>query len=120
VMSSSAGGERRESPAKRIPVALKSSSQLNIQQSAGLGQHPAQGEMTQKRRGLFDDENCDEHKSRGIRWASIPREFLESKEVRKRSASFDDKDGYERKPKRYLSSLGEFDLRPRLSFAEST
>jgi len=55
-MSSSAGGERRESPAKRIPLALKSSSRLNIQPSAELGRHPAQADMTRKRRGLFDDK----------------------------------------------------------------
>jgi len=36
-MSSSAGGETRESPAKCIPLALKSSSWLNIQHSADLG-----------------------------------------------------------------------------------
>jgi len=104
-MSSSAGGERRKSPAKRIPLALKSSSRLNIQHSAELGRHPAQGDMTRKRRGLFDDENCDERKSKRFRLASMAREFLESEEVRKRSASFDDEDGHERKPKRYRSSL---------------
>ena len=35
-MFSSPGGEGMESPAKRIPLALKSSSRLNIQQSAEL------------------------------------------------------------------------------------
>ena len=50
----SPGGERRESPAKRIPLALKSSSWLNIQQSTELGRRPAHCNM--KRKGLFDDE----------------------------------------------------------------
>jgi len=51
----------------------------------------------------------------------MAREFLESEVVRKRSASFDDEDGHERKPKTYYrSSLSEFDLTPRLSFAVST
>ena len=36
-MLSSPGGERRESPTKRIPLVLKSLSQLNIQQSTVLG-----------------------------------------------------------------------------------
>jgi len=58
-MSSSAGGERRETPAKNIPLALKLSSRLNIQHSAELGRHLAQGDMKRRRRGLFDDENCD-------------------------------------------------------------
>ena len=93
---------------------------MNIEHWAELGQHPAQGDITQQRRGLFDDENCDEHKSKRFRLASMARELLESEEVRKRSASFDDEDGHERKPKRYRSSLLEFDLTPRLSFAEST
>jgi len=35
----------------------------------------------------------------------MARELLESEEVQKRSASFDDEDGHERKPKRYRSSL---------------
>ena len=92
-------------PAKRIPLALKSSSRLNIQHSAELGRHPAQGDMTQKRRGLFDDQNCDKRKSKRFRLASMARELLESVEVRKRSASFDAEDGHERKPKRCCSSL---------------
>jgi len=104
-MSSSAGGERRESPTKRIPLALKSSSPLNIQHWAELGRHPVQGDMTWKRRGLFDDQNCDHRNSKRLRFASMGREFLESEEVRKRRASFDDEDGHERKPKRYRSSL---------------
>jgi len=104
-MSSSSGGERRESPVKRIPLALKSSSRLNIQHSAEVRRHPAQGDMTWKRRGLFDDQNCDERKSKRFRLACMARELLESEEVRKRSASFDDKDGQEGKPKRYRSSL---------------
>jgi len=102
---SSAGGERRESPAKCIPLALKLSSRLNIQHSAELRRHPAQGDMTRKRRGLFDDENCAKRKSKRFRLASMAREFLESLEVRKGSASFDDEDGDERKPKRYRSSV---------------
>jgi len=104
-MSSSAGGERRESPAKHIPLALKLSSRLNIQHSAELGRHPAPGDMTQKHRGLFDIESCDERKSKRFRLASMAREFWESEEVRKHSASFDDEDGHERMPKRYRSSL---------------
>ena len=104
-MSSSGGGERRESPAKSIPLALKLSSRLNIQHAAEVGRHPAQGDMTPKRRGLFDDQNCDERKSERFRLASMARVILESEEVRKRSASFDDEAGHERKPKRYRSSL---------------
>jgi len=104
-MSASAGGERRESPAKLIPLALKSSTRLTIQHSAELGRHCAQGDMTRKSRGLIDDENCGERTSKRFRLASMAREFLESEEVWKRSASFDDEDGHERKPKRYLSSL---------------
>ena len=104
-ISSSTGGERRESPAKSIPLALKLSSRLNIQQSGELGRHPAQDDMTRKRRGLFNNENCDERKSKRFRLASMAREPLESEEVRKRSASFDDADGHQRKPKRYHSSL---------------
>jgi len=104
-MSSSAGGERRESPAKSIPVALKSSSRLNLEHSAELGWHPALCDLTRKRRGLFDDEHCDERKFKRFGFASTSRDFLESEVVRKRSASFDDEDGHERKPKRYLSTL---------------
>jgi len=104
-MLSSTGGERRESPAKFIPLALKWSCRLNIQHSEEVGQHPAQGDMTRKRRGLFNDENCDERKSKRFPLASMARELLESEELRKRSASFDDEDGHERKPKRYRSSL---------------
>ena len=40
-MSSSPGGERRQSPAKRVPLALKLSNRLNIHHSAELGRHPA-------------------------------------------------------------------------------
>jgi len=61
--------------------------------------------MTRKRRGLFDEENCDEGKSKRFRLASVARELFESEEVQKRSASFDDEVGYERKPKRYRLSL---------------
>ena len=117
---SSTGGERRECPAKHIPFALKLSSRLNIQYSADLGRHHVQGDMTRKRRGLFDHENCDERKSKRIRLASMARELLKSEEVRKGSASFHDEDAHERKPKRSLLSLSEFDLTLRLSFAEST
>ena len=76
-----------------------------MQPLAELGRHPAPGDMTLKRRGLFDDENCDERKVKGFRLASMAKEFLESEEVRKRSASFDDQDGHECKPKRYRSTL---------------
>ena len=113
-MSSSASGERRESLAKWIPHALKSSSRLNLQYSAELGRHPAQADMTQSRRGLCDDKNCDVRKSKSFQLISMARELLENEEVRKRSASFDVEDGHERKPKRYLSRLCEFDLTPRL------
>jgi len=104
-MSSSASGERREFPAKCITLALKLSTWANIQHSAELGRHPAQGDMTQKRWGLFDNQKWDERKSKRFRLASMAREFLESEEVRKRSASFDGENGPERKPKRYRSSL---------------
>jgi len=97
--SSSAAGERRESPAKCIPLALKLSSRLNIQHSAELGRHRTQGDMTRKGRGLFDDENWDERKSKSCRLGSMARKLLESGEVRKRSASFDNKDGHKSKPK---------------------
>ena len=122
-MLSSPGGERMESPAKRIPLALKSSSRLNIQQSAELGRRPAQGDMRRKRRGLIDDENCDERRSKRFRLVSMAREFLETEEARKRSASFDDEESHERNPKRFRSSLASeslMDLTARLSFAEST
>jgi len=104
-MSSFAGGETRESHTKRIPLALKLSSRFNIQHLVELGRHPSQGDMPRKRRGLFNDKNCDECKSKRFRLASMAREFLESEEVRQRSASFDDQDSHERKPKRYRSSL---------------
>jgi len=100
-MSSSPTGERRESPAKCLPIAIKSSSRLNIQHSAELGWHPAPGDMTWKRRGLIADENCHEPKSNRFRLASMAREFLESDEVPKRSASFDDENGHTHNPKRY-------------------
>ena len=54
---------------------------------------------------MFNDQSFDECKSKGLRLASIARESLEIQEVCKRSASFDDEDGHERKPKRYQSSL---------------
>jgi len=119
-MSSSASGERRESPTNSIPLALKSSRRLNIQHSVELGWHPAQGDMTQKRRGLFDDESCNERKSKRFRFPSMARELLETEEVQKLSASFDDEDDHERKHKGYRSSRLDFYLTPGLSFAEST
>jgi len=77
-MSSSAGGERQESPMKRITLALQSSSGLNIQHSTELGRHVARGDMTRKRRCLFDDENCDDSKSMSFCLASMASELLES------------------------------------------
>jgi len=74
--------------------------------------------MTRKHLGLFDDENCAEPKSKNFGLASMARELLECEEVRKGRTSFDDNDGHERQHKRYLSSLGEFDLTPPLSFTE--
>ena len=47
-------------------------------------------------------------------------EPVEREEVQKRSASLNDENGHEHKPKRYRLSLSEFDLTQRLSFAEST
>ena len=61
--------------------------------------------MSRKRRGLFDDENCHERKSKRFVLASMAREFLESEEVWKRSASCYDEDGNDHKSKKYLSSL---------------
>ena len=78
--------------------------------------------MRRKRRVLFDDENCDERKSKRFRLVSMAREFLDREEVRKRSASFDDEESHERQPKRFRSSLATeslMDLTARLSFAES-
>ena len=121
-MLSSPGGERWESPTKRIPLALKSSSQLNIQQSTELGPRPAHEDMRRKRRALFNDENCDERKSKRFRLVSMARELLDREEVRKRSASFDDEESHERQPKKFCSSLASeslMDLTARLSFAES-
>ena len=74
-MLSSPGGERMESRAKRIPLALKSSSRLNIKQSAELGRRPAQGDMRRKCRSLIDNENCDEGRSKRLRLVSMAREF---------------------------------------------
>jgi len=104
-MSSSIGRERSRSPVKGIPLALKWSSQLNIQHSAEPGGHAAQGNMTQKRKRLFDDKNCDKGKTKRFCLASMARECLERENGPKRSASFDDEDGHEHKPKRYPSSL---------------
>jgi len=70
-----------------------------------LGRPRAQGDMTPKRRGRFEDQNCDEPSSKGFGLTSMSRELLESEEVRKRSASFDNEDGHERKPQSYLASL---------------
>ena len=78
--------------------------------------------MRRKRRGLIDDENCDERRSKRFRLVSMAREFLETEEARKRSASFDDEESHERNPKRFRSSLASeslMDLTAHLSFAES-
>ena len=77
-MSSSARGETRESPAKRIPLALNWSGRLNIEDSAGLGHHPTQGDMTPNHRALFYDKTCNERKSKRLRLASMARQFLET------------------------------------------
>ena len=122
IMLSCPGGERRDSPTKRIPLAQKSCSQLNIQQAKELGQRPAHEDMRRMHWGLFDDENCDVRKSKRFRLVSMHREFLNREEVQKRSASFDDEWGHERQPKRFRSSLASqslMDLTARLSFAES-
>jgi len=103
-MSSSAGGGRRESRMKHIPLALQSSSRLNIPHSAELGQHPAGRDISQKRRGLFDNETCEMCKLKIFCLASMAREVLASEDVRKWSTSSDDEDGPERKPKRSRSS----------------
>ena len=112
-----------ESPAKRIPLALKSSSQLNIQQLGEFGPRPAQGDMRRKRRGLIDDENLDKRRFKRFHLVSMARELLKTEEARKRSASFNDEESHERNPKRFRSSLASeslIDLTARLSFAEST
>ena len=119
-MLSSASAERSESLAKHIPLALKSLSRLNIQHLAERGRHRAQGDMTRKRRSLFDDKTCDECKSKRFPLGSMARELFQNEEVQTRSASFDDEDALQHKPKRYPSSLCKFDLTPRLSLAEST
>ena len=122
-MLSSPSGERMESHAKRIPLALISLSQLNIQQSAELGQCPAQGDMRRKCRGLIDDQNCDESRSKRFRLMSMAREYKATEEARKRSASFDNEESHKRNPKRFRLSLASeslMDLTGRLSFAEST
>jgi len=97
--------EREGNPPRKVPLALKASSRLNIQHSAKLGRHPAQGDQARKCRGLFDDENCDERKSKRSRLASVARELFESEEIQKRCASLDEADGHEREPKRYGSNL---------------
>ena len=121
-MLSSPGGERRESPMKHIPLALKSSSQLNIHQPMEWRRRPAHEDMRRKRRGLFDHEHCDERKSKRFRLVSMASEFVDREEVRKRSASFDDEESHERQPKKFCSSLASeslMDVTARLSFAES-
>ena len=93
-----------------------------MQQSTGLGRHPANDDMRRKRMGLFDDENCDERKSKRCRLVSIARTLLETVEAQKRSASIDDEGSHERKPKGFCSSLDSetlMDLTAHLSFAES-
>ena len=122
-MLSSPGGERREFPTKRIPLALKSSSRLNIQQLTKLERHLAQGDMREEGRGLIDDENCDERRSNRFRLVSMARESLETEKAWKHSDSFDDEESHERNPKRFRSSLASeslMDLTALLSFAEST
>ena len=119
-MLSSPSGERRDSSTKRIPRVLKSLRQLNIQQLMELGRHPAHEDMRRKRRGLFDDENCDERMSKRFRLVFMAREFLDREEVRKCMATFDDEESHERLPKRFCSSLASenlMDLTARLSFA---
>ena len=79
--------------------------------------------MRGKRRDLFNNKKCDERKSKRFRLVSMAREFLETEEAQKRSASFDDERSHERKPKRFRSSLDSeslMDLTARLSFAKST
>jgi len=105
---------------KRIPLALNSSSRFYITHSAELGQHPAQGDMTWKRRGLFDDKHCDGCKSTRFHLAFMARESLESEVLGKRTASFDEEDGHACKPKRYRSSLSEVAFTPHLFFPEYT
>ena len=88
-----------------------------------LGRRPAHEDMRRKHRGLFDDQNCHERKSKRFRLVSMAREFLDREEVRKRSASFDDEESHECQPKRFRSTLASkrlMDLTARLSFAEST
>ena len=103
-MLSSPGGERIESPAN-LPLALKSSSWLNIPQSVELGRCPAQGEMRQKRMGLIYDENCDERRSKRFRLVSMARELLETEEAKKPCASFNYQESHERNPTRFCLSL---------------
>ena len=92
-----------------------------MQQSTELGRRRAHEDMRRKRRGLFDDENCDELKSKRFRLVSMAREILDREEVRKRSSSFDEEESHQRLPKRFRSSLASeslMDLTARLSFAE--
>ena len=78
--------------------------------------------MRRKRRSLFDDENCDERKSKRFCLVSMAREFLDREKVRKRSASFDDEESHKRQTKRFRLSLASeslMDFTARLSFADS-
>ena len=53
----------------------------------------------------------------------MAREFLETEEAPKPSASFDEEESYQRNPKRFRSGLASeslMDLTARLSFAQST
>ena len=75
------GGERRESPVKRIPLSLKSSSWLNIQYWTELGQCPAHGKK--KYKAVFNDENWHERRWKRFRLVSMAREWLKREEVGK-------------------------------------
>ena len=121
-MLSSPSRERRKSPTKRIPLTLKSSSQLNIKQSTDLGRHPTHEDMRRKLRCLFDDENFDERKSKRFQLVSMAKECLDREKVWNRSASVDDEESYEGQPKRSRSSLALdslMNLTARLSFTVS-
>ena len=78
--------------------------------------------MRQKGRGLFDDDNCDERKSKGFHLVTMSKDLLDRKEVPKRSGSFDEEESHERQPKRFRSSLAcesLMDLTALVSFAKS-
>ncbi len=87
---SSPVGERAESPANRIPLAVKSSRLLNQQLPLDLLHRPAQDDKVRKRGANFDTENCDDETPKRLRLSSIAREFLKAEEGRKRGAQFDD------------------------------